>query len=79
MIRSPLESIRDSVKLSNRFLAYVGIMATMISTALIWFVTTRVTRPIMELKNISEEMTKLNFEKNTRVADRMKSICLESI
>lgn len=63
MIRSPLESIRDSVKLSNRFLAYVGIMATMISTALIWFVTTRVTRPIMELKNISEEMTKLNFEK----------------
>ncbi len=63
LIRSPLESIRDSVKLSNRFLAYVGIMATMISTALIWFVTTRVTRPIMELKNISEEMTKLNFEK----------------
>lgn len=63
LIRSPLESIRDSVKLSNRFLAYVGIMATMISTVLIWFITTRVTRPIMELKNISEEMTKLNFEK----------------
>ena len=62
LIRSPLESIRDSVKLSNRFLAYVGIMATVISTVLIWFITTRVTRPIMELKNISEEMTKLNFE-----------------
>ena len=25
LIRSPLESIRDSVKQSNRFLAYVGI------------------------------------------------------
>jgi len=62
LIRSPIESIRDSVKLSNRFLAYVGFAATVISAALIWFVTTRITRPIMELKNISEEMTKLNFE-----------------
>ncbi len=62
LIRSPLESIRDSVKQSNRFLAYVGITTIVISAALIWFITTRVTKPIMELKNISEEMTKLNFE-----------------
>lgn len=62
LIRSPIESIRDSVNLSNRFLAYVGIITTLISAVLIWFVTTRITRPIMELKNISEEMTKLNFE-----------------
>lgn len=62
LMRSPLESIRDSVKLSNRFLAYVGIVATAISAMLIWFVTIRITRPIMELKNISEKMTKLNFE-----------------
>lgn len=62
LIRSPLESIRDSVKQSNRFLAYVGITTIVISAVLIWFITTRVTKPIMELKNISEEMTKLNFE-----------------
>ncbi len=62
LIRSPIESIRDSVKLSNRFLAYVGVGIAFISAVLIWFVTTRITRPIMELKNISEEMTKLKFE-----------------
>ncbi|MBO5031289.1 MAG: two-component sensor histidine kinase [Lachnospiraceae bacterium] len=62
LIRSPLESIRDSVKISNRFLAYVGLLATVISAVLIWFVTTRITKPIMELKEISEKMTKLNFE-----------------
>lgn len=62
LIRSPVESIRDSVNLSNRFLAYVGMITTLISAALIWFVTTRITKPIMELKKISEEMTKLNFE-----------------
>jgi signal transduction histidine kinase len=62
LIRSPLESIRDSVNISNRFLAYVGIVATIISAIFIWLVTTRITKPIMELKEISEKMTELNFE-----------------
>lgn len=62
LLRSPLESIRDSVKIANRFLAYVGLVATILSAALIWFVTTRITKPIMQLKNISEKMTNLDFE-----------------
>lgn len=62
LIRSPLESIRDSVKISNQFLAYVGFAATIVSAVLIWFVTTRITKPIMELKRISEKMAKLDFE-----------------
>lgn len=62
LIRSPLESIRDSVKIANRFLAYVGLAATVVSAILIWIVTTRITRPIMELKEISKKMAELNFE-----------------
>lgn len=62
LMRSPLESIRDSVKISNQFLAYVGVIATLISAVLIWFVTTRITKPIMQLKDISEKMTELDFE-----------------
>lgn len=62
LIRSPIESIRNSVSISNRFLAYVGITATIISAFLIWFATAKVTKPIMELKDISEKMTKLDFE-----------------
>ena len=62
LIRSPIESIRDSVKIANRFLAYVGITATLLSAVIIWFVTTKITRPIMQLKDISAKMTKLDFE-----------------
>ena len=62
LMRSPLESIRDSVKIANQFLAYVGIVATILSAVLIWFVTTRITKPIMQLKDISEKMTNLDFE-----------------
>ena len=62
LIRSPLESIRDSVQIANRFLAYVGLLATMLSALLVWLVTTRITKPILELKNISEKMIHLDFE-----------------
>lgn len=62
LIRSPLESIRDSVKVSNRFLMYVGTISTLISAVIIWVVTTRITKPIMELKRISEKMTELDFD-----------------
>ena len=62
LIRSPVESIRDSVKIANKFLAYVGVIATLISAVLIWFVATKITKPIMQLKDISEKMTNLNFE-----------------
>lgn len=71
LIRSPLESIRDSVKISNQFLVYVGLAAAIVSASLIWFVTIRITRPIMELKEISEKMTKLDFE--TKYNSRRKN------
>lgn len=62
LIRSPLESIRDSVSIANKFLAYVGLAATVISALIIWVLTTRIAKPIMQLKDISEKMSKLDFE-----------------
>lgn len=62
LIRSPLESIRESVQIANKFLAYIGIVVTVLSAILIWFVTTRITKPIMELKDISTRMANLDFE-----------------
>lgn len=61
LLRTPLESIRDSVGISNRFLAYVGIVSTIISGVIIWFLTKRYTQPIMELAWISERVAKLDF------------------
>ncbi len=62
LIMSPLESIRESVDIANKFLAYVGLVATVLSAMIILWVTNRITRPIMQLKGISEQMTNLNFE-----------------
>ena len=62
LIRTPLESIRESVVISNKFLAYGGLTAVLLSTLAMIFITKRFTRPILELADISEEMSKLNFD-----------------
>ena len=62
VMRTPLESIRDSAEIANKLLAIVGIIAIIISGVIITIVAKRVSRPILELTNISERMARLDFE-----------------
>lgn len=62
LIRTALESIRDSVAISNRFLAYVGLISAVASGLFIWLISRRITKPILELADISEKMTHLDFD-----------------
>lgn len=62
IMQMPLASIRDSAALSNRFTAYVGILALFMGSILMYFVTRQVTKPIMRLASLSERMSHLDFE-----------------
>lgn len=62
LFRNPLESIKESVKLANRFLAYVGIFAAALSALVALWVSGKIAKPIMELTQISERMLHLDFE-----------------
>ena len=62
IMSTPLSSIRESVDLSNRFLAYVGIGALLLACVILYFTTKKVTSPILELANLSEKMSNLDFE-----------------
>lgn len=62
IMRSPIESIRESVDVANRFLGYVGVVAALAGGIIIWFVSGRITKPILELNRISEQMVHLDFE-----------------
>lgn len=61
IIRTPMESINESVRTANRFLAYVGLVAIAISGCVIYFVAKKVTEPIMDLAEISQKMCELDF------------------
>ena len=62
LIRSPVESIRESVALSNRFLIYVGMGTLIICMGLVWYFSRRITKPIQELAELSDHMANLDFE-----------------
>lgn len=62
MVRSALEGIRESVTISNSFLTYVGMAAIVVSALLVFWVSSRITKPILELADISERMKHLDFD-----------------
>ncbi len=62
MIRSPLESIQESVRISNRFLIYIGVVMVLLSVVLAWFFSKRLTDPILELAELSRRMADQDFE-----------------
>lgn len=61
IMRTPLESIRDSVMLANRFYLCIGAVAIVLSGMIIYFFSRKVTKPILELADISKRMTSLDF------------------
>ena len=62
MTRSLVQSIHDSVSISNRFFAYACIFAIIISAIVIMIITKRITNPILSLTEISKRMAQLDFE-----------------
>ena len=62
LIRTPLESIRESADISNRFYIITGLIVALLSGMLLWILTKQITRPISELADLSLKMSDLEFE-----------------
>lgn len=62
LMNLPVTSIQESVKLSNRFLTYVGIASVLIGGLIIYVSSHRITKPILQLADLSEKMSDLNFD-----------------
>lgn len=62
LLRSPVESMRESAAISNRFLLYIGSILMVVSILLIWYFAKRITEPIRELARLSDRMADLDFD-----------------
>ena len=62
LMRSAVESIKESVAIANRFLSYVGVIAVIMCAVIIYMVTKKITNPILQLAEISRRMTDLEFD-----------------
>lgn len=62
LLSTPLESIRESVGIANRFSLYVGLVGAIFGGIAIWLIAGKITKPIKQLNAISEQMVELKFE-----------------
>lgn len=62
LLSSPLESIRESATLSNRFLLYTTLVMGAVGCVFVWIFSKRITNPILELATLSQRMANLDFD-----------------
>ena len=62
IMQSPFASLKENATLANRFLIYLGGIGLILGGILVWWLSGRITKPIMELTGISQEMANLNFD-----------------
>lgn len=68
-IRIQVASIQESVKISNRLLIFIGGISILIAGILASFISRKFTKPILELNDIAQNMSKLDFSKKYEVKD----------
>ena len=61
LMRMTVESIQESAAVSRVFFLYIGIAILIISVVIVYFVSEKFTRPILDLANLSERMSNLDF------------------
>lgn len=69
-LRTPLQSISENVKISNQFLIISGVIVGFISSLIMYFISKNITKPILELSSIAEEMAEFNFSKKYNVVSQ---------
>lgn len=61
-VRTNLESINESVKVANEFLAIVGFIALMLSSIIMFYISKKFSRPILKLAGIAKKISDLDFD-----------------
>ena len=73
-IRIPLNSIQDSVSISNNFLLMMAGFTILIASIMVTIVSKKFTEPILELNNIAKRMSNLDFSQKYKVTNARDEI-----
>lgn len=70
LMRTPVESIKNSAVIASRFVLYIGIGAMLVSALFIYFFSGKFSKPILELANISDKMSTMDFDAKYEGSDQ---------
>ena len=68
-MRMPTTDLQESARISNNVLWTIGIAVILISGFIASFVSDRFTKPILELNDIAQKMSNLDFSQKYRIKD----------
>lgn len=63
MLSTPIVAINESSALANRFFLFTGFITIILGAAAVFFFTGKFTRPVLDLNEIAQRMSKLDFSK----------------
>jgi len=61
------EVMEESARISNRFLATIGLLVGAIASIILYFISNSVTRPVLEVSRIARKMANLDFDEKYNV------------
>lgn len=70
ILRTNKESIEESVALANKFLAYIGCGIALVGAAIMFYISSRFTKPILEMSGIAKRMAELEFDVKYKVKSK---------
>lgn len=70
ILRKPIKSISESVLIANQFYMIAGTIVIVIGTICIFIFSKKMTKPIIEMSNIAENISNLDFDKRVNVESK---------
>ena len=70
IIEKPLGMIRENSDIAQRFIFFSGLGTLIIGSILVFFLSKRLTKPIVEINGIAKEIAELNFNKRAQITSR---------
>lgn len=61
LFSTPMESIKESAVISSKFLCVIGIVSVVLGGMIAWIYSRKISTPILKLAQLSEQITKLDF------------------
>lgn len=63
ILSTPIAAIDESTRIANRFFFFTGLLTILLGGVAVFLFAKRFTKPIVDLNNIAQEMSKLDFSK----------------
>lgn len=61
-MRANYQNMKESVAISNKFITYIGMILLLVGALVVFYIGRSFTKPVLELADIADRMSKLDFD-----------------